>query len=113
MAVEVDPEAIRGGASRMGVLKTDAQTIAEVSEEVSPAPGTWGPFLGMILGGSYHSSRTDLEELLNAIPLAIENHEIRLSIAAQVYEENDEAVDAAFAVIEAEIDRSGGGAVPC
>lgn len=107
MAVEVDPEAIHSGAARMAVLKSDAQTIAEVSDDVSPAPGTWGPLLGMLLGGWYSSSRSDLEELLNTIPLAVENHEIRLKLAAEVYEQNDEAIGAAFALIDAEVDRSG------
>ena len=103
--VEVDPDALRAGSREMSELKQDAATIAEVGEGVSPAPTTWGPFVGMILGIPYSNARNDMEELLRTIPLAIENHEIRLELAAQAYEENDENTSAALDLIEAEVER--------
>lgn len=103
--VEVDPDALRAGSRQMADLKADAATIAEVGEGVSPAPTTWGPFVGMILGIPYSNARDDMEELLNTIPLAIENHEIRLELAAQIYEENDENTSVALDLIEADVER--------
>lgn len=103
--VEVEPDALLAGSRQMGDLKADAQTIADVGEDVSPAPTTWGPFVGLILGIPYSLARSDMEELLSTIPLALENHEIRLALAAQVYEENDQNTSMAIEVIEADVER--------
>ena len=100
-----DIDAIDGSRDRLTELAQDADELKTAVEEADPSFGTWGPFLGALVGAPYSMFVSwQVKSLMEDVPAAIAAHGIRLDACARAYEETDNDIAAQLAIVETSLD---------
>ncbi|HEX2144694.1 MAG TPA: hypothetical protein VHG10_09320 [Glycomyces sp.] len=100
-----DIEAIDQSRDRLYELADDANTLKEAAEDADPEFGTWGPFLGALVGIAYSSFVSwQVTSLMEDVPAAIAAHGIRLDACARAYEETDGEIAAQLQIVQSSLD---------
>lgn len=100
-----DIEAIDQSRDRLTSLAEDAQKLKTAAEDADPSFGTWGPFLGALIGIPYSSFVSwQVTSLMEDVPAAIEAHSIRLDGCARAYEETDNDIAAQLEIVQTSLD---------
>lgn len=90
---------------RMYSLADDANTLKEAAADADPEFGTWGPFLGALVGIAYSGFVSwQVNSLMEDVPAAIEAHGIRLDACARAYQATDDDIAAQMAIVQSSLD---------
>ncbi|MCC3765743.1 hypothetical protein K3N28_22035 [Glycomyces sp. TRM65418] len=100
-----DIDAMDQSRDRLTELADDAQALKEAAADADPEFGTWGPFLGALVGLAYSGFVSwQVTALMEDVPAAIEAHAIRLDACARAYQATDEDIAAQLAIVNSSLD---------
>ncbi|WP_030144698.1 hypothetical protein [Glycomyces sp. NRRL B-16210] len=100
-----DIEAMDQSRDRMYQLADDALTLKEAAADADPEFGTWGPFLGALVGIAYSGFVSwQVSSLMEDVPAAVAAHGIRLDACARAYQETDDDIAAQLDIVSSSLD---------